>query len=165
MINKCLQGIDTFSKVGAYLSGLFMVLIVALISVEIVLRTFFKTSTYISSEYSGYLMVAVVLAGLSYTLRTDGHIRITILMVRFPPHVQRYLEATAIFMALLITSFICYHALLTAVDAYNYEMTADSISQTPLYLPQALIPVGLLGLCMQLLAQLLRKLFPCFQNP
>ncbi|MFN2355486.1 MAG: TRAP transporter small permease subunit [Desulfopila sp.] len=165
MINKCLQGIDTFSRVGAYLSALFMVLIVALISVEIVLRTFFKTSTYISSEYSGYLMVAVVLAGLSYTLRTDGHIRITILMVRFPPQVQRYLEAVAIFMALLITGFICYHATLMAVDAYNYEMTADSISQTPLYLPQALIPVGLLGLCTQLLAQLLRKLFPCFQNP
>jgi len=165
MINICLKGIDTFSRVGAYLSALFMVLIVALISVEIVLRTFFKTSTYISSEYSGYLMVAVVLAGLSYTLRTDGHIRITILLVKLPPQFQRYLEAAAMLMALLVTGFICYYAILMAVDAYTYEMTADSISQTPLYLPQALIPIGLLGLCVQLLAQLLRKLLPCSLNP
>lgn len=165
MINKFLKGVDTLSKVGAYLSALFMVLIVALISVEIVLRTFFKTSTYISSEYSGYLMVAVALAGLSYTLRTDGHIRITILLVKLPPQVQRYLEAAAILMALLITGFICYHAFQMAIDAFTYEMTADSISQTPLYLPQALIPIGLFGLCVQLLAQLLRKLLPCSQIP
>lgn len=165
MINKFLKGVDTLSKVGAYLSALFMVLIVVLISVEIVLRTFFKTSTYISSEYSGYLMVAVVLAGLSYTLRTDGHIRITVLLVKLPSQLQRYLEAAAMLLALLITGFICYHALQMAVDAYTYEMTADSISQTPLYLPQALIPIGLLGLCVQLLAQLLRKLLPCSQNP
>ena len=43
-------------------------------------------------------------------------------------------------------------------DTYSYRILADSISETPLYLPQILIPVGLLLLELQLIAHFLRRL-------
>ena len=67
MIQKLLGWIDTGCRFGAYLSALGMLVIVALISVEIGARSLFNSSTLIADEYSGYLMVTVVMLGLSYT--------------------------------------------------------------------------------------------------
>ena len=165
MIAKILNGIDTLSKAGAYLSSLCMMAIVALITTEIVMRTFFKTSTYVSSEYSGYLMVAVVMAGFSYTLQSDAHIRITVVLIKLPPMLRKAVEIAAIVVAILITGFICNYAVRMAYDAYVYKMPADSISQTPMYLPQALVPIGMMGLLLQLVSHLVRKVLPCSQTP
>ena len=72
-MERLLRGIDTCSKFGAYLSSLAMLSIVGLILVEIVLRTLFHTSTLISDEYSGYMMVATIMMGLSYTFAQGSH--------------------------------------------------------------------------------------------
>ena len=87
MIATLLKGIDTCSKLGAYLSALSMIVIVTLIVVEIVCRSLFGVSTMVSDEFSGYLMVTTVMAGLGYTLETNSHIRITILLVKLSPRV------------------------------------------------------------------------------
>lgn len=164
MIEKVLRGVDTCSKVGAYLSVGCMLAIVSLIVVEIICRTFFHVSTFIADEYSGYLMVAAVLAGLGFTLETDSHIKITILLAKLSPEPRRYAELTATFIAIAITLFVFYHSVLMVYDTYSYDMLADSISETPLYIPQFLIPVGLLALMLQLVAQFIRRLPFCSQT-
>lgn len=164
MIEKFLKGIDTCSKLGAYLSALCMLAIVALIVVEIVCRSFFNVSTFIADEYSGYLMVAAVMAGLGFTLETDSHIKITILLAKLGPETKRYFELAATLLATAITLFALYHAVLMVYDTFSYDMLADSISETPLYIPQILVPVGLLGLALQLLAQFVRRLPFCSQT-
>ncbi len=165
MMEKLLKGVDTCSKAGAYLSALCMLTIVGLIVVEIVCRTFFNVSTFIADEYSGYLMVAAVMAGLGFTLEKDGHIRITILLVKLGPKATRWFELAATLFAILLTLFALYHAVLMVQDTFSYDMRADSISETPLYIPQILVPVGLAGLALQLIAQFVRRLKPCSQNP
>ncbi len=164
MMEKFVKGIDTFSKVGAYLSALCMLAIVGLIVVEVICRTFFNFSTFIADEYSGYLMVAAVMAGLAFTLKSDSHIRISILTANLSPEPKRYLESVATLIAMSITMFILYHAVLMVYDTYSYDMLADSISETPLYLPQIMVAVGLFGLALQLLAEFVRRLPFCSRN-
>ena len=164
MIEKVLKGVDTCSKMGAYLSALCMLAIVGLIVVEIICRTFFNVSTFIADEYSGYLLVATVLAGLGFTLETDSHIRITILLSKLGPELKRYVELLATLIAMSITLFALYHAVLMVYDTYSYGMLADSISETPLYIPQIMVPIGLLGLALQFLAQFVRRLPFCSQT-
>lgn len=158
MIERVLGWIDKGSKAGAYLSALAMLVIVALISVEIGARTLLSTSTLIADEYSGYLMVAVVMLGLSYTLSENGHIRITILTSRFSGTFAKVFEFIVIASALAMCAFFFYHSVLLVYDSYIYDMRADSISETPVYLPQILIVAGWLSLTIQLLALFLRRL-------
>jgi TRAP-type C4-dicarboxylate transport system permease small subunit len=164
MIEKVLKWVDACSKLGAYLSAGCMLAIVGLIVVEIICRSFFHVSTFIADEYSGYLMVAAVMAGLGFTLETDSHIKISILLVKVSPEPRRYIELMATLVAISITFFAFYHAVLMVYDTYSYDMLADSISETPLYIPQFLIPVGLLALMLQLVAQFIRRLPFCSQN-
>ncbi len=138
MIEKLLKGVDACSKLGAYLSAFCMLSIVGLIVVEIICRSFFNVSTFIADEYSGYLMVAAVMSGLGFTLQTDSHIKITILLAKLGPEQKRNFELIATLFATAMTLFALYHAVLMVADTFSYDMRADSISETPLYLPQVL---------------------------
>lgn len=157
-MERLLRGIDTCSKWGAYLSSLAMLSIVGLILIEIVLRTLFHTSTLISDEYSGYLMVALVMLGLSHTFAQGSHIRITIIAEHLNERATQVLDLIATLAALALCSYALYHSLWMVQDTFSYKILADSISETPLYIPQIVIPIGFLLLELQLVAHFLRRL-------
>lgn len=165
MITTLLKGIDACSKLGAYLSAFSMIVIVTLIVVEIICRSLFGVSTMVSDEFSGYLMVTTVMAGLGYTLETNSHIRITILLVKLGPRLRSFMDLFATCFAIVLTLFICYHAALMVYDSYSYDMRADSISETLIYLPQLVVPLGLVGLILQLFGLLLRRCRSCSPTP
>ncbi|CAN5830542.1 hypothetical protein BH24DEI2_BH24DEI2_29100 [soil metagenome] len=54
---------------GGWLAGVLLVATTALITSEIVLRTFFGRSTQVAEEYSGYFLAAMIYLGAAYTLQ------------------------------------------------------------------------------------------------
>ncbi len=151
--------IDRLSLGGAFLSAILMLLIVVLIAVEILLRSVFNTSTLISDEYNAYFFVGVVLLGLAFTLREEGHIRITLLTSVLGKRGQAVLDVLATVMAVAVTTFALYYASAMVYDSWQLGMLADSISETPIYLSQMAIPVGLALFDLQLVSRLLKKRF------
>ncbi|PVU72069.1 TRAP transporter small permease [Acidilobus sp. SCGC AC-742_E15] len=149
---------DKLSNISAYLSGILMVLIVILITFEIFLRAFFNTSTLIADEYSAYFFVGVVMLGLAYTLKENSHIRITLISSRLNKKINKYLDLSVTLIAVLICSFLLYHSILMAYDTYSLEMTADTIAETPLYLPQLFLPIGFFVFDLQLISYFIRRL-------
>ncbi|MCG8689466.1 MAG: TRAP transporter small permease subunit [Desulfobacterales bacterium] len=149
--------IEKLSLGGAFLSAIFMVLIVALIAVEILIRSVFNSSTLISDEYSAYFFVGVVLLGLAFTLKEEGHIRITLLTSVLGDKGRAFLDLFATVLAIVITTFALYYAGEMVYDSWSLGMRADSISETPIYLSQMVIPLGLLMLDLQLGARLLKR--------
>ena len=135
-----------------------MLSIVGLILVEIVLRTLFHTSTLISDEFSGYMMVATIMMGVSYTFAQGSHIRITIITERLHGRAAQGLDLIVTLAALALCSYALYHSLWMVQDTFSYRILADSLSETPLYIPQVMIPVGFLLLELQLVAHFLRRL-------
>ena len=157
-MKKVIAAIEGISQVGGYVSGLFMVLIVLLIVVEIVARTVFNASTMISDEYSAYFFVAVVMSGLAFSMKEGAHIRISIIRSRLSRQGQRILDLVVLLIALVLACFALYYAVLMTYDVWDLEMTADSISETPIFIPQLVIPVGLLLFILQLASGFLRRL-------
>lgn len=149
---------DKLSEVAGYISALFMIFIVVLINVEIIVRSFFDSSTYIADEFSSYFLVAVVMLGLAYALKENAHIRVEVIRGKLPQNAQRIVDIVATVAGLVLTVFITYHAVVMVWDSYSLEITADSISETPLYLPQLMLPAGLVLFAVQLIATLIRRL-------
>jgi len=149
---------DKLSNISAYLSGILMILIIILITFEIFLRAFFNTSTLIADEYSAYFFVGVVMLGLAYTLKENSHIRITLISSRLNKKINKYLDLSVTLIAVLICSFLLYHSILMAYDTYSLEMTADTIAETPLYLPQLFLPIGFFVFDLQLISYFIRRL-------
>lgn len=157
-MKKLISLSDACSKAGGYVSGLFMLLIVALITVEICARTLFDASTLIGDEYSAYFFVVVVMMGLSFSMKEGAHIRISLLRGKLPEPALTVLDLAVLAGAIALTGFALYHAVLMTYDVWDLGMTADSISETPIYIPQLVIPVGLLLLILQLTGDFLRRL-------
>jgi len=158
MTEKFINWIDTIAKAGGYLSAFFMVLIVILITVEIFIRTLFGVSTLVADEYSAYFFVGVVMLGLAFSLQDGAHIRITLVLSRLNEKAEMVLSMIVILFAVVLCSYALYHSGLMAYDAYSLEMTADSISETPIYIPQLFIPLGFLLFDLQLISIFLRRL-------
>ena len=135
--------VNKLSLWGAYFSSILLVSLVLLILSEIFIRYFFNTSTLIADEYSGYLFLASVFLGLSYTFKENAHIRINILTSRMSEKSNRLIDIFAGTITIIVLSFALYRTVLFTFDSYEMEMLSESVSQTPLYLTQLVMPLGL----------------------
>ncbi len=158
-MGKIISIIEKISKIGAYISAFFMLLIVAIITTEIFLRSLFDKSLLISDEYSAYFMVASIFFGLAYTLKEGKHIKITILTSRIKnKKISFFLQLIVYFLAFAISSYACYYSFLMVNETRTLDMRADSIAETPLWIPEISVFLGFLLLCLQLIAMILKKL-------
>lgn len=70
LLSRIAEGLACFSV-------LFMLMHILL---EILLRSFFASSTFVLDEFVGYAMVALTFLGLGPTYRRHGHLRVMILL-------------------------------------------------------------------------------------
>ncbi|MGB5791797.1 TRAP transporter small permease subunit [Poseidonibacter sp.] len=136
LINKLCKG-------GAYLSGFFLVALVLMILTEIFLRSFFDISTMIADEYSGYFYLASIFFGLAYAFNEDGHIRINIITSKLSRKANRKVDIFAAIITVFVLIFALYRTILLAYDSYELEMLSEAVSETPIYLTQLAMPIGL----------------------
>jgi TRAP-type C4-dicarboxylate transport system permease small subunit len=152
------RAVSRLSSAGAVLSSAAFVLMVGLIVLEVILRSFFGKSTLIASEYSGYLLAAMIYLGLGFSFREGAHIRITFLQNRLSSLAYHWIEIfchlAAGVICILSTKFL-FHTVLTS---YERGMQAYTVAETPLYIPQAIVLLGLFLFTLQVLARLIQLL-------
>lgn len=159
-MRRLIKIIEMASKIGAIFATIFLILIVGLICTEIFLRTIFNKSTLIADEYSAYMYVFLVMLGLAYTFMENGHIKITLVTSRLNEKVRNIFEIVSLFFVLGILIFASYHSTNMVIETYKLDMRADTIAETPLYLPEIALPLGYLIFVMQVIVEIIKKIFP-----
>ncbi|MGE4298083.1 MAG: TRAP transporter small permease subunit [Desulfovibrionaceae bacterium] len=149
--------IEGLSRGGAFVSAFFMLAIVALILVEIVVRATLGASTLIASEYSGYFLVALVVFGFGHTFHDKAFIRIGLLLAHLPHGARRALDVLMALGALGITLYVLAYSVDMAWESWQLDMRADTMSETPFWMPQLVAPLGLALLALQLCAFIARR--------
>lgn len=150
--------INKLSLWGAYLSSLLLISLVLLILTEIFIRYFFDMSTMIADEYSGYLYLAAIFLGLAYTFNEDAHIRINILTSKMSQKSNRFIDIFAGLITIVILVFALYRTILFTYDSYDMQMVSEGVSETPLYLTQLVMPLGISLFILAVLAFVLKGL-------
>jgi len=150
---------NRLSKWGAFISSTLFVLLVGLIMIEIIGRSFFDYSTMIADEYSGYFYLASVFFGLAYTFNQEGHIRINLVTSRFSEEAQRRVDVFAGLVSAGVMLFVLYYCWLFMVDSYEMEMLSENVSETPLYLTQIPMPIGIGIFVLAFLVFTLKRIF------
>lgn len=135
--------VSKLSLWGAYLSALLLVSLTLLILTEIFIRHFFDMSTMIADEYSGYLYLASIFLGLAYTFNENAHIRINIITSKMSKKSNRFIDVFAGIMTIAVLLFALYRTVLFTYDSYSLEMLSEAVSETPLYLTQLVMPLGI----------------------
>ncbi|BFU77000.1 TRAP transporter small permease [Arcobacter sp. 15-2] len=156
-MNTFTNFINKLSKGGAFLSGALLVGLVCLILTEIFLRYFFDKSTMIADEYSGYLYLASIFLGLAYTFTQNGHIRINIITSKLGKGTNSIIDMVASIITILVLLFILYRTILFTYDSYELEMLSEAVSETPLYLTQLAMPIGIALFILAVIAFMFKK--------
>jgi TRAP-type C4-dicarboxylate transport system permease small subunit len=150
--------VSGISRGAAVVAAALLVLMVLHILLEIVLRSFFASSTFVLDELVGYGVAAMTFLALGYALEEGALIRVQLLLARSRPPARRGLEILATGLTLALSLFLVAHFWRSVSRNWSRGAVSQSIAEVPLWLPEGLVLLGLVLFALQLLAYLLRLL-------
>ncbi len=156
MIATFLRQIDRLATWAAALAAACLLLMAILMMGEVIARSALSQSLVFSWEFSGYLMGATFLFGAAYTLRSGGHVRVSLLAEHVPPGVTRGLEYFSTLVGIVVTAFILYALCDLTYSSFKRDIVSFTPTRTPLIIPQGALAVGALLLFLQMLARAIR---------
>ena len=152
--------VSGISRGAAVVAAALLVLMVLHILLEIVLRSFFASSTFVLDEFVGYGVAAMTFLALGYALEEGALIRVQLLLARSPPPARRGLEVLGAGLTLALSLFLIAYFWKSVSRNWSRGAVSQSIAEVPLWLPEGLVLLGLVLFALQLLAYLLRQLQP-----
>lgn len=157
-MGKFIKLVDRINQGTGIITGFMMILATVMVLLEIITRTVFSKTLYITEEYTGYLMVGITFVGLAFTLKEKGHIRMTFLQTVLKGKARMYLEMYALTVGLLFFIVITYTTAGFFWDSVVSQTRSMQISSTYIAIPQFFMPLGSFLMTMQLIAELMRSI-------
>jgi TRAP-type C4-dicarboxylate transport system permease small subunit len=157
-MEKFVRVIDRITHAFGIIAGIMMLIGVALVLSEIIVRALFDSTLYITEEYTAYLMVAITFFGLAFTLKEKGHIRMVFL--------HKFVKGGKARILLDLYSFTIGLTVFAVITGTTADFFWDSvvsgtrsmqISRTYLAIPQSAMPLGSLLITLQFAAEIVRS--------
>lgn len=142
MLDRLGRALDALGRGALTVSAFMLLVMMILMCVEIATRLFFKTSIQISEEYSGYLFTWATMGGFLYAQRSDRFLRVDALRNVLPPKLRAAIDGLAAMAGAVLALILLEATFDTFYSSVLFETTSMQYSETPLYLPQVVMPVG-----------------------
>jgi TRAP-type C4-dicarboxylate transport system permease small subunit len=133
------------------------------VTADSLLRYGLSQASTFGDELVAFMLVATVAAGLAYTWKEDGHLRVEIINGRLPDRVREPVEAVHAFLALLFSVVFAVMVWRLAVDSFRLGAVGYGTIRIPLWLPQAALVLGLGMLVLQVAIYFWKKVWLLFR--
>ena len=137
---------DRFFLWTGYLAGILFMIIAFFITYDVIARKWGHVlgipTTRVTDEISGYLMALAVTWGFGYTLRTEGHVRIDVLVPYMPQRVRRWMDFIAMWTTGFLACLFAWKVWLLVIDSLQTGMRSSTYLLTPLWIPQGILGIG-----------------------
>jgi TRAP-type C4-dicarboxylate transport system permease small subunit len=131
--------------------SLSLLAMIVMIGAEAIARNAFGTSLQITDEVGGYLLVAVTFLSMSVSEAHGSFHRVELLQMRLSPAGRMISQVVFDLMSLIATALVTWQLIRLATNSWRAEDVAPTPLQTPLWLPQASMGLGMALLCLALL--------------
>lgn len=135
-------------------AGLCIILMALLILAQIVGR-WFGIVIPSTEDFSGFLLAAASFMALAYTLRSGGHIRVTLVIGHIHGRVRQLLEGIILLLALLLVGYATWSCAYLEYESWLFDELSQGYIPVPLWIPQLPMALGLLILAIALLDELI----------
>lgn len=156
MVAAFLRLTDRLAVWAAAVAAVCLLSMAILMMGEVIARSAFTQSLVFSWEFSGYLMGATFLFGAAYTLRSGGHVRVSLLAEQAAPGVARGLDYFCTLVGIVVTGYILFALCDLTYSSFKRDIVSFTPTQTPLIIPQGVLALGALLLFLQMVARLIR---------
>jgi TRAP-type C4-dicarboxylate transport system permease small subunit len=147
--NRLLDVVNVVATVMAYLSGLGFVIVSLYITLDVIGRKFVGISSAMTDEMGGYALVFGMSAGLAFAMATGAHVRIDVLLPKFPPRVRACLNYAAYLAMAYFAAMLAIYSWKLALESGATDARAMSFLRTPLVVPQTIMAAGFSLLAVQ----------------
>lgn len=160
-LQPLLRLIERLTMLDGWMGVACLVALVGLMLLELVLRTLSNLFPAIPSdipvawEYCSYLMAATFTFGAAMTLRTGGHVRVTLLVGHLRGAWKDRLELGVSLVGALAFGFLTFAMARFTWNSLTTGQTSVS-SGTLLWVPQSVVTLGMALLTLQLVARALQ---------
>ena len=151
------NAVRRLNQCAGALAGLLIVYMTAHILVEIVMR-FFSHSTYVLDEFIGYAVSTMTFLGLGYAMERGSLIRVKLLTNRLPTAWASRFDLATSLLSLAAFSFLAWYWGLNVIRSFQRHTVSQTMAETPLWIPEGMVLVGMVIVCLTLLARTLRLL-------
>lgn len=127
---------------GILFGTIFMTL-VALVTVETIVRKLFNVSLQGVDELGGYALAIGSTIAFSLAVFGRNHIRVDVLHQHYPDWLKALMNWLSAFSLAAFAVFLCWVAIQVLLDSVTYGSTAQTPWATPLIYPQSLWYAGL----------------------
>ena len=128
MLLKLERGFNKFADAIGYFTAFVMVLMILNVTYDVVMRYFFNTGSLAMQELEWHLFSVIILLGISYTLKEDGHVRVDLIYDRLTEKKKAKINMVG------SAIFIIPVALLIGVESIPYvieSFNSNEISPDP----------------------------------
>ena len=159
-IRKTVAAINWFTGKIALVFALMVFLLMLLILADVVTRYLpFLKPLAMSDEFGGYALVAITMGGLAYAWQQRAHVKVEFFLNILPPNVSWVLTTITTIVALGFTVLITYAAWQHIEMAFLFKVRSNTWMRTVIAYPQLSIIIGLILLDLQLVAEVLDRVF------
>jgi len=144
MLLKLEKGFDRFADIIGYITAFTMVLMILNVFYDVIMRYFFRAGSIAMQEMEWHLFSVIILLGVAYTLKEDGHVRVDLIYDRLTD------KKKAMINMIGVITFILPIALLIGVGSIDYvleaytsgEQSGDPGGLTNRWIVKSLIPLS-----------------------
>lgn len=157
-MKKISQIIDKISDIGAYLVCIAIIVALVLTATEVVVRSFFHSTIYIANEYGGYCMAMICFFSYGYCLKENGHIRMNMIDKRLKGTTLHIYHLVLDLVGLVVSIYMTKFLIESWVDIYQLQTRSIQVSRTLLWIPQIVLPIGSVALCLQFVSEIIKSI-------
>lgn len=150
-IETVVSGPSPVDYVCEALSSLALIVMIVLIGAEAIIRNVFNNSLQITSEIGGYMLVAVTFLSMSVAESHGSFHRVELVQARMSRRARMVLQIVFDGVSLAASGLVAWQLWRLALNSWHSGDVAPTPLQTPLWLPQIVMGIGMSLLCLALL--------------
>lgn len=157
LIDTVSSGPSSIDNISEAICALFLMVMIVLIGAEAIARNVFATSLQITDEVGGYLLVAVTFLSMSVAEAHGAFHRVELIQARLGRSAQMISQIVFDLMSFAASAFVTWQLTRLTLNSWRAEDVAPTPLQTPLWLPQATMALGMALLCVALIRTVIAK--------
>jgi TRAP-type C4-dicarboxylate transport system permease small subunit len=157
LIETIASGPSPIEKGSEALCALFLLAMIVLIGSEAIARNVFATSLQVTDEIGGYLLVAMTFLSMSVAEAHGAFHRVELIQARVGLNARLISQIIFDLMSLTASAVITWQLTRLVLNSWRAEDVAPTPLQTPLWLPQSTMAIGMVLLCFALIRTILTK--------
>jgi len=132
---------DSVADICAAAAALALLIIVGICSINVARRYLFGAAWSWAEEAMVYLMIFIVFAGAVTVTWRNTHMRIELIIDRFPPALRAAVVFVISVVAIVTLAAMSFFSSEVVMTLYSFEQKTDAL-EMPMWIPQGFIAAG-----------------------